>query len=99
MKERSTLSIDMDMLKAEAHRAGVKLEEAPLVAGTHYESLSVVVSNYVHPIRAAYILVDTMMKELDTKDILLHNYQVLPAEEVDSTQIYLTATARTQGVS
>lgn len=99
MKERPTLGIDMDMLQAEAHRAGVKIEEVPLSPGMPYESLSIVASNFIHPISAAYKIVDHMSSELGTNDILLHNYQVLPGEHVGSTQIYVTASARSKGVS
>lgn len=73
MKERMPFTLDMDMLKSEAIRASMHVEEWKEGVAEDATEISMIVSNYIHPISVVGQLLILVRNTLEVTDFFLVN--------------------------
>ncbi|UAW96657.1 hypothetical protein pEaSNUABM22_00170 [Erwinia phage pEa_SNUABM_22] len=97
MKERLPFTLDMDMLKSEAVRACMHVEEwdGDVSVGDHAQvtEINMIVSNFIHPLSVVGQLLILIRNTLEVTDVLLVSHDEQPHHK-DTTRISVTVFPR-----
>ncbi|QZE59410.1 hypothetical protein MPK66_gp166 [Erwinia phage pEa_SNUABM_2] len=97
MKERLPFTLEMDLLKSEAVRACMRVEEwdGDVSVGNpdQVTEINMIVSNYIHPLSVVGQLLILIRNTLEVTDVLLVSHNEREYEK-DSTRVSVTVFPR-----